>query len=1473
MNIKKKSRFTTPAEIGPESDKNNKINPAKILRLIIMHIFIYIGVFIIAALIAWIPRQSLLEQFELARHSEIERDNTLIQYAIDSELKNLSFMTRDWAVWDDSYRFIADKNQDFIDSNLNLESLKYESSIDFIYFYNIEGDLVWGQSTDKSSPNRAQKTKQLEQEIAQAMHAQNKDTLAGILLSQEHGAYLLAASFILPTSGNGESQGTLVMGRDLDSLLFFLANTSKLKLDLRYEKQVPFNDAEKEIIAKLSKHQSVITKYATTDAKSYVLQQDLFNNPILLTYMIPGNEFVADHKAANYVFGVFFLSIILLATGTGIAFALYNRKMRSKRKDLAELLALRSRELESTEKRYRHMIENAADIIYVLDLDMNIIDANHNAFAQRGFSRSEIIGHNMFEFVDPLFLDGSSERVAQLLENGSLQYETAHLKKDGSYMPVSCSAQIMQYDNQQVVLSVVRDISARKKMEEELRASEKMYRIIFENSSIGIAYLDQQGKVISANQQMADIDGVMKADILGKVWYPSPFPAANAAFEEAVAGTSSSYEGEFATPTRGKKMYIKLYFNPVNIDNPPSEVICMAENITERIQRLEKLRQLITAIEQSPVAVSITDQAGNIQYVNQTFARITGYSTEETVGKNISFLNAKPHEHYVDLCNNITAGNVWKGDIQNIRKDGSYYWMSAVISPVQDEQGNITHFVGVQEEITSNKITAEAERFVLNLEQNESVDNFDKLILTCLEEGKRLSSSQTVLLLTPLATGNWSQYIELKQSDGNKHLLDQTTVQKLLGENIYYQCAIQGQNIIENKVDELNYPAWLNLNPLHRVMLLPVKSGQMVLSIVVLANKATDYTDMDMGIINNFLRNCWYKLRSIRTERDLQQSQERVQAIFNTVQIGIILTDAESGQIVDANPTALNMYGGSLEEIRQHILPSILLPDDYEDWDALNESHCSDPCEQMLIRLDNTVVPVLKTTIPLILGNKKYLLESFIDLTERKAIEEELQEAKEESEAANQAKSVFLANMSHEIRTPLNAILGYVQLMKRAGGLTEEQNKNLNIISSSGKHLLQLINDILEMSKIEAGRMELHEVLCNFISLLQDMENMFSLRCREKGLDFKFNISDSIPPLLFVDEGKVRQILVNLIGNAEKFTAVGGIAIRINAAPVVINDAVVPAVDKILVTIEVEDSGYGIDSREAARIFEPFEQTESGRHTTGSGLGLAISQKFARLLGGDLVLVWSKPDQGSIFRFSFMAAPANYDRYINDLAEPPRVLKLMDSEQEWRVLIVDDQETNRDLLVQLLTEVGFTARPATDVKQAMREMMNWHPHIVLLDLMMPDIDGYQAIRAIRAIPPIANTPILVMSASVMDDSFERSMELGANIFLRKPFQENDLFAAIQQLLGVEYIYEGINAVSELPMEFSSEARDICLREIPAHIVSSLREAVENGNTKQLQVNIDQILEYDPAIANILKGLADNYEYNAMLQLLDEKLDQ
>lgn len=1434
-------------------------------------VVIYFLILAVAALFSLIPRQSLINQFKMAKSSAVERNNTLIQYAIDSELKNLSLMTGDWAVWDDSYRFVEDRNQAFIESNLNLEPLKYESGIDFIYYFNSRGELVWGECTDKLVPDRERKTAALGQEIAKIIKSKEIDAFNGILLNDQYGAFLLAAASILPSAGEGESHGMLVMGRDLDSLLFYISYSSKLNLNLRYDEKKPFSADELALIAKLKKTPVLVNQNLSENAS--ILQHDLSGHPLLISYKLTGDAFTAGRSAANYVYGAFLFAILMLVMGTGLLFLIYSSKMREKRKELADLLVIRSQELESTEKRYRHIVENAEDAIYIHNLDFIIIDANNKAYERLGLTREEFVGHNILSFFDPAIVDEAATFTERILSSKLEQFESAYRTKDGSFIPMLVSAQLVEFNGIKFIISFARDISARKKAEEDLRASEQMYRIIFENSPAGVAYVDHHGKVISANQRIADIGAVFKEDILGQVWYPTPSQQVNNAFDKAVSGSTSMYEGEFTTFTKGFKTFLKISFNPVIGENPPYDVICMAEDITERITSVQKLRQLFTAIEQSPVSVMITNQTGKVQYINQTCLQISGYSLEELMDQDPSLMNAgtQPQEYYDEMWHTLKCGNVWRGEFHNMKKDGSYFWERAVIAPIQDEKGEITHYVAVKEDITGEKLMDEAESFVLNLEQENDIASIEKAICLSLEESLHLSYSALALLASPLITNDWGQGLELLQADGIRYIIDETNSQLLLQNNNWQQCIEEGVTVFQDQPCELESIAALLGQTIQRFMLIPVKSGRYVVSTLILANKATPYTELDISIVNMFVRSIWYKLSNIRTERALQQSQERVQAIFNTVQIGIMLTDIESGLLVDANPSALAMYGGTLEEIRHHLLPTFGY-DGYVDWDEMQKTQGIDSCEQLLIRLDNSVVPVLKTAVPLSIGSKQYMLESFIDLTERKEIEEELQEAKEAAESANQAKSAFLANMSHEIRTPMNAILGYTQLLKRTGALSNEQSKSLDIINKSGIHLLQLINDILEMSKIEAGRLEVYENLCKFSALLQDLENMFALRCQEKGLTLRFIKSDAVPSLLMVDEGKVRQILINLIGNAEKFTQSGQIIIRVDVDGVMPMDSTTD--DKIRIIVEVEDSGSGISERDAARIFEPFEQADKGRdQVAGSGLGLAISQRFAQLLAGDLKLVWSEPGKGSIFRFTFMASPTSKERAILDSEEPPRVVRLQDTSQEWRVLVVDDLEVNRDLLYKLLTEIGFVVHPASDVKQAMQELMNWHPHIVLLDLMMPEIDGYQAIRAIRSIPQIAATPILVMSASVLGDNIERALELGGDLFLRKPFHESDLFDAIAQLLEVEYIYDKSAAGKGPFSETICDETSIRLQGIPDQLIQTLREAVENGDTLLMHANISQLAQYDPGAAIVLEDLAENYEYAALLEILTESMGQ
>ena len=371
------------------------------------------------------------------------------------------------------------------------------------------------------------------------------------------------------------------------------------------------------------------------------------------------------------------------------------------------------------------------------------------------------------------------------------------------------------------------------------------------------------------------------------------------------------------------------------------------------------------------------------------------------------------------------------------------------------------------------------------------------------------------------------------------------------------------------------------------------------------------------------------------------------------------------------------------------------------------------------------------------------------DVTERKRYEQSLQQA-------NRAKSVFLANMSHEIRTPMNAILGFSQLMLRDQDLTPRQCQYLGTINRSGEHLLALINDILEMSKIEAGRTTLNPSTFDLPVLLNDLEMMFRVRTDEKKLSFSVETIGDVPRFIVTDINKLRQVFINVIGNAVKFTEEGGIALRVHAD----RDAAAGP----CLRVEVEDSGPGISPDDQDKLFRHFEQTKTGQQAgTGTGLGLAISREFVRLMGGDITLS-SRVGKGSIFAIHLPLAEGEAQA-VRARDNPRHVMGLRPGQAPCRVLIADDIEDNRQLLAQLLTPVGFEVRLAANGAEVVREFERWRPHLILMDFRMPVMDGHEAIRRIRAMPGGEGTRIIAVTASAMDDNRQELMEVGADDFI------------------------------------------------------------------------------------------------------------
>ncbi|MCP2727306.1 ATP-binding protein [Symplocastrum sp. BBK-W-15] len=613
-----------------------------------------------------------------------------------------------------------------------------------------------------------------------------------------------------------------------------------------------------------------------------------------------------------------------------------------------------------------------------------------------------------------------------------------------------------------------------------------------------------------------------------------------------------------------------------------------------------------------------------------------------------------------------------------------------------------------------------------------------------------------------------------------------------------------------------------------------------------------------------------------RAEEAVRQSEAKYRALYESIGVAIIIGNQTN--IFTCNKAAEKLFGYSLYEMMGKHASELSPPiqANGEDSFPLANQHIAitfykgnHQFEWIHRRADGTDFPVEIWLTAVEVGSEKLVQAIIYDLSERKEAEKTLKIAKDAAESANRAKSAFLANMSHELRTPLNAIIGFAQLMDRDIALTPQQREFLAIINRSGEHLLNLINDVLEMSKIEAGRIILNPAPFNLHYLLQTLREMFQIRTKAKKLSLEFDIAPNLPQYIITDEGKLRQVLINLLGNAVKFTQTGGIILRAKSysTPHSLN-------------FEIEDTGRGIAPFEIDNLFQPFVQANSGiQAREGTGLGLTISRQFVQLMGGDINLT-STPGKGSIFRFNIQITLANPVETAAKVTNKTRIIGLAQDQPEYRILIVDDRQENRDLIAQLLNIVGFQTRTAPDGEIAIAIWQEWHPHLIWMDMRMPIIDGYEATKYIKAksgerlenseIHPRHKTVIIALSASAFDEQQTNILAAGCDDFVRKPFQEQVIFEKMAEHLGVKYIHAtqpddtetGQNPQSKIPNLTSAD-----LTVMPTEWIEELHQAATEVDADKITQLIEQIPKTHHTLVTGLTQLLQKFCFDEILELL------
>ena len=640
-----------------------------------------------------------------------------------------------------------------------------------------------------------------------------------------------------------------------------------------------------------------------------------------------------------------------------------------------------------------------------------------------------------------------------------------------------------------------------------------------------------------------------------------------------------------------------------------------------------------------------------------------------------------------------------------------------------------------------------------------------------------------------------------------------------------------------------------------------------------------------------------------RAELDSRESKERFRALVEYAPEAILVMDVDKGCFVDANGEAEKLFGYARAELLGMHPSALYPPGQFGDQDpeqvvraSSERAWAGEPLafERTVQRPDGSTIPAEVKLRRLPASGKRWLRCSYQDISSRKLAEAELlahrnrleelvqkrtaalSDAVAEAKAANQAKSVFLANMSHELRTPLNAVIGFSGMLADSASMFEGERRHLAIIKRSGQHLLGLINDILELSRIETGRAQLALEPLALEPLLQEVMDMVRLRVERKGVLLSLTCG-RLPPPVQADGARLRQVLLNLLSNAAKFVQQGGVSLQVDAQPL--------GPQRWRLAFAVRDTGIGIAAADQARIFEPFEQTSQGSARGGSGLGLGISREFVRLMGGELRL---RSELGAGAEFSFAIE-------VEQSEQPPAppfaasVAGLPPEERGRRILVVDDDADSRELLRSMLAPLGFHVLEAPDGNAAMALLAGGAVELVLMDWHMPGQDGLAVTRWLRAQAGLAQPSVLVLTASAFEEEKQEALASGADAFLRKPVQCEQLFAALAQLMQLHFLMRGETAqvgVAERDVAAGNGAPQAAayqyatgtqtapappdaaeLARLPAALLQELAGAVRGLDMQQLELLLQRVDALDAAQARGLRGMLERHQYQPLWETL------